>query len=51
LDQYIDTGAIWAEVDALLEGAVNADGSIKTDSDLMNLLKESEGFGGLSKVG
>jgi hypothetical protein len=41
----------WPEVQQLLKEAFNEDGSIKTDSDLMNLLKDSEGFGGLSKVG
>ena len=51
LDQWSESGAIWEQVEDLISGALNADGTVKPDSELMNLLKQDAGFESMSKIG
>lgn len=51
LDYWTQIGAFWSRVDTLLSEAINEDGSLKNNSDLVTLLMNDENFGGLSKFG
>lgn len=51
LDYWTQIGAFWSRVDTLLSEAINKDGSLKNNSDLVTLLMNDENFGGLSKFG
>ena len=51
LDWYIETGAIWKEVQNLMTSGIGPNGDLLKGSELENLLKSSEGFKGLSEIG
>ena len=51
LDHYVESGEIWNEVEALIAGALNSDGTVRPDSELMQILKDSANFEGLSTIG
>ena len=50
LDQWVESGAVWDEVESLISGALNADGSIKPDSELMNVLRQGADFKSMSEI-
>ena len=51
LQHYLDSKEVWDEVDRLLQGAINEDGSINSDSELIRLLKETNGYDAMSQIG
>ena len=50
LDQYVETGGVWKDVNELLKGGVDEKGIIN-GSDLQKILKDSANFAGLSTLG
>ena len=51
LDYQQKNGDFWDETHQLIQGAFGEDGTLKSNSELVNLLKETEGFKGMSKFG
>lgn len=51
LDFEEKQGLLWGQVHALMEKAVNADGSVNIESDLFKMLGEWENAGSLSAIG
>ena len=51
LDWEDKNGRLWSDVYDLINGAIAGDGNFKINSDLVSLLKETEGFGALSNLG
>ena len=51
LRHYIDSGEVWEKVNELLTNAIDSDGNIKMDSELMQVLKEANGYEALSEIG
>lgn len=51
LDEKDKNGRLWSDVYDLINGAIAGDGNFKINSDLVSLLKETEGFGALSNLG
>lgn len=51
LEWLEQSGYFWDETYALLEGAFNEDGTLNNNSALVNLLKETDGFKGMSEFG
>lgn len=51
LDWEDQNGRLWSDVYDLINGAIAGDGNFKINSDLVSLLKETEGFGALSNLG
>ena len=51
LEQDKENGVFWTEVQNLLNGAFNKDGSLKNNSPLVELLKDTEAYKGMSKFG
>ena len=49
LEYWQKSGELWEEVHALMEGSIGV-GYLLTTSDLVELIKENEGFRGMSKV-
>jgi hypothetical protein len=43
-----ENGAFYEEAKRLLESAYNADGTVNENSEVMNLLKNQEGFDSMS---
>ena len=51
LEWLEQSGYFWDETYALLKGAFNEDGTLNNNSALVNLLKETDGFKGMSAFG
>ena len=51
LDWYSENGMFWGQVYELIANAMDENGDIKADSELMKLLQEDENFKGLSYFG
>lgn len=51
LEWLEQSGYFWDETYALLKGAFNEDGTLNNNSALVNLLKETDGFKGMSEFG
>lgn len=51
LDYDIEQGALWKEVHDLLNASLSESGTLITTSSLVDLLKNEEGFMGLSAIG
>lgn len=51
LDYAAENGQYWAEVYPLMAAAVNSDGSLNNNAILVDLLKNSEAFIGMSNIG
>lgn len=46
-----ENGRLWSDVYDLINGAIAGDGNFKINSDLVSLLKQTDGFGALSNLG
>lgn len=46
-----ETGGFWEEVYSLFEGSFDENGKVIEDSKLMNLIRQAEGYRGMSKFG
>lgn len=51
LDYAAENGQYWSEVYPLMAAAINSDGSLNNNSILVDLLKSSEAFVGMSNIG
>ena len=51
LDYNKESGAYWGEVNRLISEGVNSDGSFKMDSELVEILKGTDAFIGMSEFG
>jgi uncharacterized membrane protein YgcG len=51
LDYWSKIGAFWSRVSTLIDESINEDGTLKNNSALVELLMETDNFGGLSKFG
>jgi hypothetical protein len=51
LDYQKEMGYFWPMVSNLINSAFNSDGTVNWNSQLIDLLKETEGFQGLSELG
>ena len=51
LDQYIESGKIWSEVYLLMQEGLSEEDGLITGSRLEDILKNAEGFIGLSEIG
>lgn len=51
LDIATENGEFWKDVDELLNSSFNKDGTLKNNAPLVNLLKETEAFRGMSAMG
>lgn len=51
LDWQQKNGEFWDKTHELIQKAFGEDGTLKSNSELVNLLKETEGFKGMSKFG
>ena len=51
LDIATENGEFWSDVKALLDDAFNPDGTLKEGSKLVQLLKDTEAFKGMSEMG
>lgn len=51
LDYAKDNGELWDEVNTLLHGAINGDGSLNNNSPLVELLEKTESFKAMSMYG
>lgn len=51
LEQDRENGVFWTEVQNLLNGAFNKDGSLNNNSPLVELLEKTEAYKGMSKFG
>ena len=49
LEQSQESGAFWSRVNELIEQGFDEEGGLKEDSELLRLLKQAEGYEGLSK--
>jgi hypothetical protein len=49
LDQYMESGAVWDDVKALMDEGIGSDG-IKVDSSLWTLLSESDDYASMSRL-
>ena len=50
LDYYLESGQVWEDVEELIAGALNEDGTVKPDSALMDLLKEGADWDSMSEI-
>ena len=49
LQQYSESGAVWADVQKIIESSMGPDG-VRVDSSLWTMLKESEGYASMSHL-
>lgn len=50
LDYDKETGQMWEEINALIQGSIGSDGKLINDSALANLLRDTESWASLSEV-
>ena len=50
LDHWIESGQIWEAVYDLIDGAMDSEGNIAPNSDLMKILKDGASFKGMSDI-